>query len=280
MNRPLRNSILCPNCRKLISEDEPRCPFCGIQSPGSRWKNNPLTRGWGSGEKVIRTIIYVNVAMYVLSLLINPRRLGIGFNPLGILAPDNNSLAVLGATGTYLMNAASGWWTLVSANYLHGSILHIFFNMFALYQISPLITQLYGPYRFFAIYTLSGITGFWISYMAGIPLTIGASAALTGLIGAALYYGRHRGGVFGQAIYKQVGGWAIFIVLFGFLVPGINNWAHIGGMLSGALYGFVLGYQERSREKFSHRLLAAGCLIVTVSSLAWGIFRGVLFWVQ
>ena len=49
MNRSSRNSILCPSCRKLISEDEPICPFCGLQTPGSRWKNNPLTRGWDPG---------------------------------------------------------------------------------------------------------------------------------------------------------------------------------------------------------------------------------------
>ncbi|RJQ86871.1 MAG: rhomboid family intramembrane serine protease [Desulfobacteraceae bacterium] len=280
MNRPSRNSILCPNCRKLISEDESRCPFCGIQAPGSRWKNNPLTRGWGSGEQIIRTIIYANVGMYLFSLLLNPRRLGLGFNPLGLLAPDQNSLAVLGATGTFLMNLSSGWWTLLSANYLHGSIFHIFFNMIALYQIGPLVTQLYGPYRFFAIYTLSGIGGFWISFMAGIPLTLGASAALCGLIGAALYYGKHRGGLFGLAIYKQVGGWALFILLFGFLVPGINNWAHMGGMAAGALCGVLLGYQEKSREKLSHRLIAAGCLAVSALALAWGVLQGVYYWIQ
>jgi rhomboid protease GluP len=278
MNRPSRNSILCPNCRKLISEDESRCPFCGVRSPGSRLKNNPLTRGWGSGEKIVRAIIYTNLGMYLMSLLLNPRRMGIGFNPFGMLAPDQRSLAVLGATGTYLMDLSSGWWTLLSANYLHGSVLHIFFNMMALYQISPLITQLYGPYRFFAIYTLSGVIGFLISFMAGIPLTIGASAALTGLIGAALYYGRNRGGLFGQAIYKQVGGWAIFILLFGFLVPGINNWAHIGGMVAGALLGMLMGYQEKVREKLAHRLLAAGCVVTTVMALGWGVLRGLAFW--
>jgi rhomboid protease GluP len=279
MNQRSRNSILCPNCRKLISEDEGRCPFCGVRSPGSRWKNNPLTRGWGSGEQVVKAIIYTNLGMYLLSLLLNPRGMGMGFNPLGMLSPDQRSLMALGATGTFLMDATGGWWTLFSANYLHGSILHIFFNMMALYQISPLITQLYGPYRYFAIYTLSGVLGFWISYMAGIPLTIGASASLCGLIGSALYYGRNRGGVFGQAIYKQVGGWALFILLFGFLVPGINNWAHVGGMLAGALLGMLMGYQEKMREKLAHRLLAAGSLVATALALAWGTLRGLIAWI-
>jgi rhomboid protease GluP len=280
MNKPARNSILCPNCRKLISEDEARCPFCGIQTPGSRWKNNPLTRGWGSGETLVRAILYTNIGMYLLSLLLNPGSMGLGFNPLGLLSPDQNGLAALGATGTLLMNRSAGWWTLLSANYLHGSALHIFFNLMALYQISPLISQLYGPYRYFIIYTLSGMAGFWASYLVGIPLTIGASAALCGLIGAALYYGKSRGGLFGQAIYKQIGGWALSILLFGFVVPGINNWAHIGGMAAGAFVGLLLGYHERARETVFHRLLAGGCALATILALLWGVVRGLLYWVH
>ena len=277
MNRSARNSILCPNCRKLVSEDEARCPYCGIPSPGSKLKNNALTRGWGSGESLVHIIIGANIGMYLLSLMLNPRMMGMGLNPFGLLAPDQYSLAVLGATGTLLMNQSTGWWTLLTANYLHGSVLHIFFNMMALYHISPLITQLFGPYRYFGIYTLSGVGGFWISYMAGIPLTIGASAALCGLIGAALYYGRSRGGIFGQAIYKQVGVWALFILVFGLLVQGINNWAHIGGMATGALMAMTLGYHERVREKLTHRLLAASCMVASALALLWGLVRGVMY---
>ncbi len=280
MNKPARNSILCPNCRKLISGDESRCPFCGIPTPGARWRNNPLTRGWGSGETLVRAILYTNIGMYVFSLLLNPGRMGIGFNPLGMFSPDQNSLIVLGATGVIPMRFSAGWWTLLTANYLHGSAMHIIFNLIVLHQLSPLVTQLYGPYRYFVIYTLSGVAGFWISYIVGVPLTIGASAALCGLIGAAIYYGKSRGGLFGQVIYKQIGVWALSILLFGFLVPGINNWAHIGGMAAGALFGLLLGYQERAKETFTHRLLAGGCALATVLALLWGVLRGFLYWVH
>ncbi len=280
MNKPARNSILCPNCRKLISEDESRCPFCGIQTPGARWRNNALTRGWGTGETMIKAILYINIGLYVFSLLLNPGRMGLGFNPLGMLSPDTDSIRWLGAAGTWQMSRAGGWWTLLTANYLHGSALHIIFNLMALHQLSPLIAQLYGPYRFFAIYTLSGVAGFWISYLVGIPLTIGASAALCGLIGAAIYYGKSRGGLFGQVIYKQIGGWALSILIFGFVVPGINNWAHIGGMAAGAFFGLLLGYTERSRETLSHRLLAGGCALATILALLWGVLRGFIFWFQ
>lgn len=276
MDDSSRKSILCPNCRRIISVDESRCPHCGIASPGSRWKNNPLTRGWADHDRLIRIILFVNIGMFLFSLIISKGRMMSGFNPLRVLSPSTRSLALLGATGT-LMIRDVGWWTLVSANYLHGGILHIFFNMFAFYQIAPLITRLFGSYRFFAIYTISGIGGFLVSYLMGTPLTIGASAALCGLIGAALYYGKSRSGLFGDAIYKQVGGWAIFIILIGFFMPQINNAAHIGGMVCGALTAMVLGYSEFSRENIYHRLLAGACMAITLLTLLYALFRGLIF---
>jgi len=124
----------------------------------------------------------------------------------------------------------------------------------------------------FIIYTLSGVFGFFVSYLAEVTFTIGASAAVCGLIGAALYFGKSRGGIYGQTIYRQIGGWAIGIFLFGFLVPSINNWAHGGGMLAGAALGFLLGYQERSREKQGHKIGALCCILITALVLLWAIF--------
>ncbi len=268
--------MLCPNCRKLISTDEPRCPHCGIKTPGSRIKNNPLTRGWGSGEQLVRIIIYANVAIFIFSLIISKGVMSGGGNPLGLLSPSTRGLAVLGATGTLLVRDV-GWWTLVSASYLHGSVIHILFNMMAFNQIAPLVTKLFGTYRFFIIYTISGIGGFAMSYVGGIPITVGASASLCGLIGAAVYYGKSRGGLFGQTVYKQIGGWAIGLILFGFLVPQINNAAHIGGMVFGALCAYLMGYHEKRREGTTHRFLAGACMVLTILVLSWSILRGMIY---
>ena len=277
MDNPARKSMLCPNCRRLISTDEARCPHCGLAAPGARWKNNPLTRGWGSGDQLVRMILYANIVMYLVSLVISRGIMGSGFNPLHMLAPSPSALAWLGATGT-LMVRDVGWWTVISANYLHGSALHIFFNMVVFYQIAPLITRLFGAYRFFAIYTISGAGGFLVSYFMGTPITVGASAAICGLIGAALYYGKSRGGFFGETIFKQIGGWALAIVLFGFFMPQINNSAHIGGMLFGGLTAMGLGYTEKSRESVGHRVLAGACMVVTLSVLLFALLRGLFFW--
>ena len=262
--------MLCPNCRRLISKDDSVCPYCGLKNPTSIWQR-VIGSGLQDSDQFLRILVGVNIAMYVISLLFSARSTGFSLNPLTFLSPGSRSLLLLGASGYLPVDRLHRWWSLVSANYLHGSILHIFFNMFALWQLGPLVMNEYGNYRMFIIYTLSGVFGFFVSYLAGIPLTIGASAAICGLIGAALYFGKSRGGIYGQTVYRQVGGWAIGIFLFGFMVPSINNWAHGGGMLAGIALGFLLGYQERNRESQAHKIAALACVAVTGLILLWAI---------
>lgn len=266
-----RQSILCPNCSKLISSDERTCPHCGISKPGSWWKNIPIGKGLFGDDQIIRTLIYANVGMYVISLLLNPSRLGLSADPFRFLSPSSGSLLLLGSTGTIPIDQGHRWWSLLSANYLHGGILHILFNMVALRQIGPLVLREYGVHRFGILYTLGGVFGFFVSYLAGVAFTIGASAAVCSLIGASLYYGKSRGGTYGQVIYKQISGWVLGLFLFGFLVPGINNWGHGGGLGAGVCLGFLLGYQERTKQNLVHKILAAACIASTVAVLAWAV---------
>lgn len=277
MSNHKRRSILCPNCRKLISSDEPRCPYCDIARPGSWWKNSLLTRAFLGTDQFIKTIIYVNVGMYVLSLLLHPWSSGFSLNPLTLFSPGGQSLLLLGATGTIPIDRLHRWWTLISANYLHGGIFHILFNMVAFRQIVPLVLREYGVNRGFILYTLSGVIGFGVSYLAGVKFTIGASAAVSGLIGATLYYGKSRGGIYGRAIYRETGAWALGILLFGFLMPGVNNWGHGGGIGAGILLGFLLGYKEIKREGLFHKLLAGVCAVLTLLILGWAAVSGIYY---
>jgi rhomboid protease GluP len=276
MNSPQRNSILCPNCRKLISRDELRCPHCGIASPGAAWKQWS-TFFFKQPERLIRSIVWVNIGMYIIALVFSGRSVGMNFNPFGLLSPDSNSLVLLGATGALIINHSQQWWTLLSANYLHGSILHILFNMMAFMQLAPMVVREYGVERMFVIYTLGGVLGFFISYLAGVRLTIGASAAICALIGALLYYGKSRSGIYGQTVYRQVFGWALGIFIFGLLVPGINNWGHGGGMLAGALLGSLFGYQDKTKGNRLHKTLALLCIFSTSAILIFSVVRASLF---
>lgn len=277
MPRSLMKTILCPNCRKLISVDEARCPYCGTSKPGSWMHNNFIARLFNDPARFIKGIIFVNVGMFVLAILLSFQGLRLSMNPLTFLSPDNRSLLLLGATGAVPIDNLHRWWSLLSANYLHGGILHILFNMMAFRQIAGLIVREYGLHRMFSIYTLGGIIGFWVSYMAQTQFTIGSSAAICSLIGAALYYGKSRGGVYGQAIYRQIGGWTLMIFLFGFTIPGIDNWGHGGGIAAGILLGLVFGYHERKKETRLHQTLARVCVLSTMAVLFWAVSSGIYY---
>jgi rhomboid protease GluP len=270
-----RQSLLCPNCKKLISVSEKKCPYCGTGNPAAWWKNNIWTRGFSNPYLLVKSIIGVNIGIYVISLLLNPKGFGLALNPLTFLSPSGQILELLGATGKAPIDAYQRYWTLISANYLHGGILHIFFNMAAFRQLGLLVSREYGAYRMFIIYTVGGVIGFFISYLAAVPWTIGASASVCSLAGALLYYGKSRGGVYGRALYKQIGIWVIILFLFGIMVPVINNWGHGGGIAAGIGLGFLLGYQERKKENVFHKLLAGICAVITILILGWAVLSGI-----
>ena len=82
-----------------------------------------------------------------------------------------------------------------------------------------------------------------------------------------VYFGRNRGGAYGNFIYRQIGGWAVGLLIIGFL-PGINNWGHGGGFAAGWGLAMLLGYQDKIRENLFHKTLAGACALATVLTLA------------
>lgn len=272
---PRPGARLCSGCGRLIAANQPSCPYCRSPQPGSGWRSWLVQGGVNDPSGPLRLLITANVVMFVLSLLIDPRFSGL--SPFEFLAPSNQSLLVLGSTGSLPLWQLGRWWTLVAAGFLHGGLLHLLFNMLALRQLAPLMLQEFGAHRTIIIYNLGSIGGFLVSALAGVRLTIGASAAICSLIGALLYYGKSRGGTYGQAVFSQIGGWALGIALFGFLLPGINNWGHGGGMAAGALLAWLLGYREIRRETSGHKVAAKICIFATVLVLAWSAFNGLAF---
>jgi rhomboid protease GluP len=215
--------------------------------------------------------------MYILSLLLYPSPSSFRLSLLSFLSPSGQSLELLGATGSVPIGGYHQYWTLIAASYLHGGILHIFFNMAAFRQLATLASREFGVYRMFIIYTFGGVVGFLMSYLFNVAWTIGASAGVCGLLGALLYYGKSRGGIYGRTIYKQLSFWVAFLFIFGFVVPGINNWGHGGGILAGVILGFLFGYQEKKRENLLHKSLAGVCAVVTVLVLAWAVITAAYY---
>ena len=265
-------AILCPNCGKLINADAKVCIHCGHRNP-SMWGLYPYLRAlFGSSSTFVPLIISVCVFFYVLSLLIDPSAILKSHGFFEILSPSMQSLDRLGMTGTYAMFHGR-WWTLVTAIYLHGSLLHILFNMLWTRQLGSLTEELFGTSRLLVIFTISGVFGFIVSNLLGVPFTIGASGSIFGLLGALVYYGRRRGGTFGSAMYRQMGTWAIILFLFGFFMPGVNNFAHAGGFLAGYISATILGFNEIKKETGMHRLLGLLMIIITVLCFALAIFN-------
>jgi rhomboid protease GluP len=262
-----QRAILCPHCRRLIGSQETVCSWCGTSRSNPWWRLVGMTRGSSAADWTVKALLTANIAYFALSLVLSAGIDGGG----GFLSPGRASLFLLGATGTVPIDRYGRIWTLLSANYLHGGIIHLIFNLMALRQIAPWAANEYGASRMFVIYTLGGVCGYVVSYLVGIPFTIGASAALCSLIGSLLYFGRSRGGVYGSNVYREVSGWVISLFIFGLLFPGINNWAHGGGILGGMLCGKLLGYNDGKDEGALHHGLALLCTAATAAALGWAL---------
>ncbi|MBT7631695.1 MAG: rhomboid family intramembrane serine protease, partial [Desulfobacula sp.] len=143
---------------------------------------------------VMNAMIYTNVIMFFISLVYSGKNMILSFNPFYAFTPSMDVLNFLGASGRFPIVKFEAWWSLITANWLHGGLLHILFNMMALKTLAPLVMKEFGLYRMFSIYTLTGIAGFLLSYFGNVYLTIGASSGLCGLIGASLFFGKSRGG--------------------------------------------------------------------------------------
>ena len=262
-----QRAVLCPRCRRLVGSEESVCSWCGTARSAAWWHFIRWSKGTMTGDWLVTALISANILFFALSLLFNTRTGGSG-TPF---SPGPVSLMLLGGTGTYPIDHFGRYWTLISANYLHGGILHLIFNLMALKQIAPWVSGEYGTSRMFTIYTVSGVLGYVVSYGAGVPFTIGASAAVCGLIGALLYFGKSRGGAYGSSVYREVSGWVISLFVFGLIFPGINNWGHGGGIIGGIVVGALVSYNGRRRENWVDHGLALLCALATVGVLGWAV---------
>jgi rhomboid protease GluP len=254
-------AILCPRCHKLISSDAPQCIFCGQRRPGM-WGLTGVLARWRARVDFSRLIVGVCVGLYLLALISDP---GAIFRPqgmMGLLAPSDRASFRFGMTGSVPIFGLGHWWTVITAVYLHGGLLHIFFNMMWIRQLGPLVEELYGPLRLFVIFTVAGAVGFLLSAYMGHPYTLGASGSIFGLLAAAIAYGRRAGS---SLFTRQFLQWAAVMFIFGLVFPGVDNWAHAGGFVGGYGTAFVFARRQR-QEGLGSYLGAAICVVVTLGA--------------
>ncbi len=200
-------------------------------------------------NKILKAMVYTNIFMFAVSLLFSRTYISLDLDPFSFLSPSTKVLTFLGASGVFPISQFDSWSSLITANWLHGSLLHIIFNVLALSTIVPMVIMVYGQFRMFTIYTIAGAGGFFASYMGNVNITIGASSGICGLIGSLLLFGYLKGGLEGKLMIKQVSGWVFSLVLIGVFLPNINNWGHFGGLFSGILAGFLCGYNDKRKEQ-------------------------------
>lgn len=271
--RQKTGSVLCSSCGKLVGVRDEVCWDCGRRNPGL-WGFGPVLRNLGRDMGMTPLIITGCALLYIATLIVDPRAIR-NAGLFNLLSPGTQSLFLFGASGSVPVFVFGRWWTVLSASWLHGGLLHILFNMMWVRQLAPAVAELYGAPRAVILYTASGISGFALTSIAGLAfaglpipflqgarITIGASAAIFGLLGALLYYGR-RGG--SSHISAQAKSLAVVLFIFGFVMPGVDNYAHLGGFLGG--YGMAKWLDPLKPEKIDHMVWALLCLAATAIAI-------------
>jgi rhomboid protease GluP len=272
---------VCPSCGSLVGVRDDKCYTCGRANPGL-WGFAPVLRELGADLGVAEIVVGGSAILYALTLLVSGRNVELVGGGLSFLVPDGRVLRLFGMSGGLPVFFRGDWWTLLSASWLHGSLLHILFNMMWVRQLGPATAEIIGPSRTIIIYTIAGVAGFLMSslafvlfgglaipFLSGAPNTLGASAAVFGLLGALVHYGRKSGS---NLIRTEARSYAITMFIFGLIMPGIDNYAHAGGFLGG--YAASAMMNPLTRERGDHLLMAISCLVATVLAIAFSVVHG------
>jgi rhomboid protease GluP len=276
--RRTTGSVVCPNCGSLVGVRDEKCYTCGRANPGL-WGFGPALRQLGADFGFVPIVIGGSTLLYLLSLVLSGPNVNMvgGFSLLG---PSSDALMLLGASGAYPVFIRGAWWTMLSATWLHGGLLHILFNMMWVRDLGPTSAEIVGPARTVIIYTVSGVCGFLLSsamgiygppipFFRGAAFTVGASASVFGLLGALVHYGRRSGS---SLIHGEAKRYAIILFVMGLIFPGVDNYAHAGGFIGG--YATSWAFNPLTRERGDHILVAVVCLVATLLAIFASVLTG------
>lgn len=282
LNRQKTGSVVCPSCGRLVGVNDDRCLNCGRVRPGMFGFAKAL-RHLGDDLGFVKLVFGGCGVLFVLTLMSDAAgvRPAGGAGGLALLSPSIPSLFRFGASGSYPVLVHGHWWTLLSAGWLHGGILHIAFNLLWIRSLGPMVSEYYGAGRMVIVYVVGGAVGFLTSTLAplvlpflspvmgGGVLTVGASAPICGLLGALVWYGRRVS----SAVGRQAWIWVALLAVFGVLWPNVDNWAHLGGFAGGVLCARFL--DPMKPERGDHTVIAVLCLALTLVSIVASAVAGV-----
>jgi len=253
-----------------------KCYNCGRRNPGL-WGFAPLLRSLGNDLGFVPLVVWGCGGLYLVSLLLSGNAMRMTGGIFGFLAPDIGVLYLLGASGGRPVFEFGWWWTVLSAGWLHGSLLHIIFNMMWVRDLGPVVADMYGAGRMVIIYTVAGVSGFLLSsaayaylphlpFLSGAGVTVGASASVFGFLGALVYYGRRTGS---SLTRSEAIRYALILGFFGFVMRGVDNFAHAGGFFGGYLAARVL--DPLKPERVDHIVMALVCIAATFLAIAMSV---------
>ena len=264
---------MCPNCRAFISSDDRQCQYCGINLKSMAPARVVSSDGEGFiPDHAFTTflLLLINAALWAISVMLSSQN----GNQHAIMDVDGETLVLLGAKFTPYVKQAGQWWRLITAGFLHGGLLHIAMNGWALLTMGRQTDMIYGSARYLVIYFAGTVGGFWASTVfSASSLSVGASAGLCGLVGAMIAVGflsKSRVALDLRQGYLRYAG---FLILFGVLTSfggamRIDNWAHMGGIASGFVAAMIVGLPQPvipARERL-WTLAAWICVLLTVFS--------------
>ena len=256
---------MCPHCRAFIDPKSRICEYCGEKVGQPSWKRSDPGKALGgfiaASHYTTFIILFINFALFIATMVLTSNLQGGSLSLFGNI--DGRALVAFGAKDTFRILSWGEWWRLITAGFLHGGALHIMMNSWVLFDLGAQVEEFYGTSRYLVIYLFSSICGFVLSMFWTPAISIGASAAACGLIGAMMAYGRRTGSSF---IWKAYMRWAIILLIFGLLWQGIDNAAHIGGFIGGFALGYIAGDPQYGRPIESLWKVAATFAVLLVAA--------------
>ena len=154
------------------------------------------------------------------------------------------------------------YYRLFTSIFLHAGIIHLLCNMYSLYVVGPQTESFYGKLKYLFIFVFSGISGNLLStaFSGNSAVGIGASGAIFGLLGAILYFGYHYRVYLGNVLKSQIIPIIVLNLFMGFMISGIDNFAHIGGLIGGVFASQAVGVPEKSKTADK----ANGCILLLI----------------
>lgn len=175
------------------------------------------------------SLIAINVAVFLLTAVLSGNFINSDINVLVFLGAKVNSLILAGE-----------YYRLITSMFLHGGIVHLGFNMYALYVLGPMIEQIYGKVRFVIIYFIAGIIASYFSFIFSSAISIGASGAIFGLLGASLIFALKMKERIGKGFMINIVTVIIINLVIGFSMANVDNFAHLGGLTGGTIVSYLL----------------------------------------